>query len=85
MLKNIFSKGALKDVGNIFQVLKDNKGRFSSKRTVAGVIVAIAAADVTNGAEAGWVHVAFCAIAAAIVVLAPVTEAVNSDEYSEEK
>jgi len=85
MLKNIFSKGALKDVGNILQVLKDNKGRFSSKRTVAGVIVAIAATDVANGGELGWVHAAFCAIAAVIVVLAPVTEASNSDEYSEEK
>lgn len=83
MLKNLFKKGTLKDVGNILQIFKDNKGRFSSKRTVAGAIVAIAAADASASGSLSWLHLAMCAVAGAILILSPVVEQYTKDEYPE--
>lgn len=83
MLKDLFKKGAIKDVGNILQIFKDNKGRFSSKRTVAGAIVAIAAADASAQGTLTWLHVAMCAVAGAILIMAPVVEQFTQDEYPE--
>ncbi|WP_421977832.1 hypothetical protein [Roseivirga seohaensis] len=85
MLKGLFQKGALKDLGNVLQIFKDNKGRFSSKRTVAGAIVAIAAADATAIGQLNWLHLAMCAVAGAILILAPVVEQYTDDQYPEEK
>lgn len=83
MLKDLFKRGAIKDIGNILQIFKDNKGRFSSKRTVAGAIVAIAAADASALGELNWLHLAMCAVAGAILVLSPVVEAHTKDDYPE--
>lgn len=83
MLKKLFQKGALKDLGNVLQIFKDNKGRFSSKRTVAGAIVAMAAADATAIGSLSWIHLAMCAVAAAILVLSPIVEKQTDDQYPE--
>lgn len=84
MFKNLFKGRLLKDVGNILQIFKDNKGRFSSKRTVAGVIVGIAATDATNIGELKLIHLGMCAVAAAILILSPVVEKHTEDNYPEE-
>lgn len=90
MIKNLFKKGILKDAGNILQTLKDNKGRFSSKRTVAGVIAGTGAAVVT-GLDVATITVGQSllvigsfAIAGAILVFAPVVEKHTKDEYPTE-
>ena len=71
-------------MGNILQIFKDNKGRFSSKRTVAGAIVAIATTDAVNRGEIMVLHVIMCAIAGAIVLFAPALDAKSKDEYPKE-
>jgi phage shock protein PspC (stress-responsive transcriptional regulator) len=90
MLKKLFTKGVLKDAGNILQALKDNKGRFSSKRTVAGVIAGTGAAVVT-GLDISTITVAQAllvlgsfAIAGLILILSPVVEKQTQDEYPTE-
>lgn len=83
MLKNLFKKGAIKDVGNLLQIFKDNKGRFSSKRTVSGAIVAIAATDASTQGKLTWLHLGMCAVAGAILVLSPVVEQFTEDQYPE--
>ena len=35
-------------VKSVLELFKDNKGKWSSKRTVSGVVVLAAAADITN-------------------------------------
>lgn len=85
MIGKLLSKGLLKDVGNVLQVLKDNKGRFSSKRTVAGAIIGIAASDFGIRGELHWMQLVLCGIAAIIVVLAPKLEKEVKDEYPESK
>lgn len=91
MLKKfLLDKGILKDAGNILQILKDNKGRFSSKRTVAGVIAGTGAAIVAGlnvetitTAQALLVIGCF-AVAGAILVFAPVVEKHTTDQYPTE-
>lgn len=83
MLKKLLDKGLLKDAGNILQIFKDNKGRFSSKRTIAGAIVALAAADIANTGKLDWIHVILCAVAASIVLFAPALESKTTDQYPE--
>lgn len=90
MLKKLLDKGLLKDAGNILQILKDNKGRFSSKRTVAGVIAGTGAAvvaglDIATITVGQSLLVLGCfAIAGAILVFAPVVEKHTKDEYPTE-
>jgi hypothetical protein len=88
MLKKLFlDKGILKDAGNILQILKDNKGRFSSKRTVAGVIATTGAAiaaglDMSTLTVGQALLVLGCfAVAGAILIFAPVVEKHTKDEY----
>lgn len=83
LLNNILGGSLIKDLGNVLQIFKDNKGRFSSKRTVAGVIVAMAATDASNKGQLEWMHLAMCGVAAAIIILAPVVEKHTKDEYKE--
>ena len=81
MLKGLLKKGLLKDAGNILQIFKDNKGRFSSKRTVAGAIAGIAVASFSSSGTITWQEIILCALAAVIVVLSPVVDAKSKDEY----
>jgi hypothetical protein len=87
MLKGLLQKGLLKDAGNILQILKDNKGRFSSKRTVAGVIATTGAAVVSSlNIELVTVPQAALAlgcflIAGSILIFAPIVEKQAKDEY----
>lgn len=85
MLKNLLSGGLFKDLGNILQVFKDNKGRFSSKRTVAGAIIAIAASDFAAKGELSWMQIILAGIGAAIVIFAPMLEKDVHDEYPDKK
>lgn len=84
MFKGLFKTGFLKDLTKVLEIFKDNKGRFSSKRTVAGVIVTIIATDATNLGEIKWIHVVMATIAASILILSPIVEKYNKDEYPEE-
>lgn len=85
MLKKLFEKGLTKDVGNILEIFKDNKGRFSAKRTVAGVIATAGVTVLTTSESLGSGEVALVitcfVISGLIVVFAPVTEAKTKDEY----
>lgn len=91
MLKGLLKKGLLKDAGNILQILKDNKGRFSSKRTVAGVIATTGAAiagsldiEIVTVPQAALILGCFV-VAGAILVFAPVVEKHTSDQYPAEE
>lgn len=84
MLKKLLTGGLFKDLGNVLQVFKDNKGRFSSKRTVAGAIIAIAASDFAARGELTWMQIVMAAIGAAIVILSPALEKDVKDEYPKE-
>lgn len=81
MLKKLLSGNFIKDLGNLLQVFKDNKGRFSSKRTVAGAIIAIAASDFATRQELTWLQIVMAGIGAAIVIFAPMLEKDVKDEY----
>lgn len=87
MLKKLLSGAVLKDVGNILQVLKDNKGRFSSKRTVAGALVVAGMTFIKklDPASITVVQIALPAVcfivAGAIVLFAPAMESKSEDKY----
>ena len=89
ILGTILNGSLIKDLGNITQIFKDNKGRFSSKRTVAGALVAAGIAfaselDPINITLLQVVLPSVCFITAgAIVLFAPTVEKFTKDEYPE--